>query len=74
MTRIFIFFYHQNKTFELYDVYNIWKERGGVLNFTFIGEWQEKMRLNVTLAETKFERRSDLHGMTMKTAFYYVSN
>lgn len=50
----------------LYDVYNPCKDRGGSMNVTRFGTWNNKTGLNVTLNESKFERRSNLHGMKLK--------
>lgn len=50
----------------LYDVYNPCKDRGGSMNVTRFGTWSNKTGLNVTLNESKFERRSNLHGMKLK--------
>lgn len=50
----------------LYDVYNPCKDRGGSMNVTRFGTWSNKTGLNVTLNDSKFERRSNLHGMKLK--------
>lgn len=50
----------------LYDIYNPCKERGGSANVTMFGTWSSKKGLNVTLTQSKFERRSNLHGMRLK--------
>ncbi|XP_012138588.2 ionotropic receptor 75a-like [Megachile rotundata] len=50
----------------LYDVYNPCKDRGGSMNVTYFGSWSEKKGLNITLTQTKFQRRSNLHGMKLR--------
>lgn len=55
----------------LYDVYNPCKDRGGSMNVTRFGTWSNKIGLNVTLNESKFERRSNLHGMKLKVGVVY---
>ncbi|KZC03888.1 Glutamate receptor, ionotropic kainate 2 [Dufourea novaeangliae] len=50
----------------LYDVYNPCKERGGSTNVTVFGTWSNEKGLNVVLTQSKFQRRSNLHGMKLK--------
>ncbi|XP_014475981.1 PREDICTED: uncharacterized protein LOC106745163 [Dinoponera quadriceps] len=52
--------------YDLYDVYNPCKERGGTLNVTALGYWTEKSGVAIKLKQSKFTRRSDLHGMKLK--------
>lgn len=52
--------------YDLYDVYNPCKERGGSLNVTALGYWTEKSGVAVKLEQSKYERRSNLHGMKLK--------
>ncbi|XP_078050358.1 ionotropic receptor 75a [Augochlora pura] len=54
------------KGYVLYDVYNPCKDRGGSMNVTNFGTWNKKKGLNVTLTQSKFHRRSNLHGMRLK--------
>ncbi|XP_017752453.1 PREDICTED: glutamate receptor ionotropic, kainate 1-like [Eufriesea mexicana] len=54
------------KYYILYDVYNSCKDRGGSMNITVFGMWSSKTGLNVSLHQSKFERRSNLHGMKLK--------
>ncbi|XP_076295305.1 ionotropic receptor 75a-like [Lasioglossum baleicum] len=54
------------KDYVLYDVYNPCKERGGSMNVTNFGTWNSKKGLDVTLTQSKFDRRSNLHGMTLR--------
>ncbi|XP_033351198.1 ionotropic receptor 75a-like [Bombus vosnesenskii] len=56
----------------LYDVYNPCKDRGGSMNVTRFGTWSNKTGLNVTLNESKFERRSNLHGMKLKVGIVVI--
>ncbi|XP_058795061.1 ionotropic receptor 75a-like [Phymastichus coffea] len=58
------------KRYEFYDVYNIFKERGGSLNVTYYGDWQTNTGLNVILTQSKFRRRSNLHRLVIKAMFY----
>lgn len=50
----------------LYDVYNPCKDRGGSMNVTLFGTWNSKTGLNVSMSQSKFERRANLHGMKLK--------
>lgn len=50
----------------LYDVYNPCKDRGGSMNVTYFGMWNFETGLNVNLNQSKFARRSNLHGMKLK--------
>lgn len=50
----------------LYDVYNPCKDRGGSMNVTRYGTWSSKTGLNVSMSQSKFERRANLHGMKLK--------
>ncbi|XP_076231263.1 uncharacterized protein LOC143177283 [Calliopsis andreniformis] len=50
----------------LYDVYNPCKDRGGSMNVTLFGTWNSKKGLKVTLTQSKFDRRWNLHGMKLK--------
>lgn len=59
--------------YNLYDIYNQCKERGGSLNITDLGSWEENIGMIVTLKQSKFERRSNLHGMKLKVGIL-VSN
>lgn len=59
--------------YELYDVYNMSRERGSALNITFFGRWMPKLGLSVSLVQTKFQRRSDIRGLTLRAAFFKAS-
>ncbi|KAL6441406.1 hypothetical protein ACFW04_003551 [Cataglyphis niger] len=52
--------------YNLYDVYNPCKARGGSLNVTALGYWTEKYGVAIRLKQSKYERRSNLHGMKLK--------
>lgn len=58
--------------YKLYDVYNSFKERGGVLNVTVYGEWNTKNGLTVSLTQFKLTRRFNLHGLRLKAMFFKV--
>ncbi|XP_012056003.1 PREDICTED: uncharacterized protein LOC105619082 [Atta cephalotes] len=52
--------------FDLYDVYNPCKARGGSLNVTVLGYWTEKSGVAIRLKQSKYERRFNLHGMKLR--------
>ncbi|EZA60351.1 hypothetical protein X777_13440 [Ooceraea biroi] len=52
--------------YDLYDVYNPCKARGGSLNVTALGFWTEKSGVSIRLEQSKYQRRFDLHGMKLK--------
>lgn len=60
--------------YELYDVYNISKERGIPMNVTFFGNWNYQEGLSITSLQTKFERRSNLQRLIIKATYFKVSN
>lgn len=62
---------HENY-YELFDAFNFCKDRGGVLNITFLGDWKKNGKFNITLKESKFSRRTNLHGLVLRAAFYQV--
>lgn len=57
----------------LYDVYNPCKDRGGLMNVTYFGTWNSKTGLDVTLRQSKIQRRSNLHGMKLKVGLIVSS-
>ncbi|XP_076664876.1 ionotropic receptor 75a-like [Andrena cerasifolii] len=57
----------------LYDVYNPCKDRGGSTNVTLYAIWNTEKGLVVTLTQSKFERRSNLHGMKLKVGVVLTS-
>lgn len=59
--------------FDLYDVYNPCKARGGSLNVTILGYWTEKSGVAIRLKQSKYERRFNLHGMKLRVGVL-VSN
>jgi len=52
--------------YDLYDVYNPCKARGGSLNVTALGYWTEKSGVSIKLQQSKYERRANLHGMKVR--------
>ncbi|XP_036149728.1 ionotropic receptor 75a [Monomorium pharaonis] len=52
--------------YDLYDVFNHCKYRGGMLNVTKLGTWRRREGLIITLTQPLIERRADMHGMTLK--------
>lgn len=60
--------------YDLYDVYNPCKERGGSLNVTALGYWTEKSGVAIRLRQSKYERRSNLHGMKLRVGILVSNN
>lgn len=60
--------------YDLYDVYNPCKERGGALNVTTLGYWTEKTGVAIKLKQSKLARRSNLHGMKLKVGILVSNN
>nr|QNL15112.1 ionotropic receptor 75a [Aulacocentrum confusum] len=58
--------------FDMYDVYNPAKNRGGELNITRFGTWDAKTGLNVELTQSLFARRYDLHGIEVLVSIVTV--
>ncbi|XP_011502568.1 PREDICTED: uncharacterized protein LOC105365964 [Ceratosolen solmsi marchali] len=58
------------KDYQLYDVYNIQKDRGTTLNITLLGKWNEISGLNISLKQTKFVRRSNMHRFILRAMFF----
>ncbi|XP_043674302.1 ionotropic receptor 75a-like isoform X1 [Vespula pensylvanica] len=54
--------------YELYDIYNPNKERGGILNITRYAIWNEAIGLKVFLLETKILRRWNFHKLKVIVA------
>ncbi|XP_019884195.2 uncharacterized protein LOC105254882 [Camponotus floridanus] len=52
--------------YDLYDVYNHCKYRGGTLNVTKLGSWQRETGITITLTQPLIQRRANMHGMTLK--------
>lgn len=52
--------------YDLYDVYNHCKYRGGSLNVTELGTWRGDLGLSVTLTQPLINRRANMHGMRLK--------
>jgi hypothetical protein len=52
--------------YDLYDVFNHCKYRGGTLNVTKLGSWRQGEGLIITLTQPQVERRANMHGMTLK--------
>ena len=58
-------FENDSSSAKLYDVYNPSFKRGGKLNVTDKGIWSEDIGLNITLTQSKIERRSNLNGIVL---------
>ncbi|KAL7290097.1 hypothetical protein TKK_0015819 [Trichogramma kaykai] len=56
--------------FNLFDLYNPWKEGGGKINVTHMGVWKQKSGLNVSLTQSKVWRRANFHGIPMRASFF----
>lgn len=52
--------------YDLYDVFNHCKYRGGTLNVTELGFWRAESGLTITLTQPLVQRRANMHGMTLK--------
>ncbi|KMQ99404.1 hypothetical protein RF55_1087 [Lasius niger] len=52
--------------YDLYDVFNHCKYRGGTLNVTRLGTWRRETGLAITLTQPLIQRRANMHGMTLK--------
>lgn len=52
--------------YDLYDVYNHCKYRGGTLNVTKLGWWRRGEGLTIILNQPLIERRANMHGLTLK--------
>lgn len=63
--------------YDLYDVFNHCKYRGGKLNVTRLGSWSEEAGLVVTLTQPIIQRRANMNGMTLKISgvvrYFYAS-
>ncbi|XP_023317368.1 uncharacterized protein LOC111694245 [Trichogramma pretiosum] len=60
--------------FNLFDLYNPWKEGGGKINVTNMGLWDEITGLNINLIQSKLWRRANFNGIPMKVSFFGVSS
>lgn len=58
---------NEENNFVLYDVYNHYKLRGGLLNITRFGTWSKKDGLRIFLTGSKIIRRRNYGGMRIKT-------
>lgn len=52
--------------FDLYDVFNHCKYRGGILNVTELGTWRLDSGLKIFLTQPLINRRANMHGMRLK--------
>ncbi|XP_031777891.1 ionotropic receptor 75a-like isoform X2 [Nasonia vitripennis] len=59
--------------YNLYDIYNMSKEKGNTINVTFFGTWKYQQGLSVGLLQTKFQRRSNLQGSTIRAAYFKLT-
>lgn len=55
-----------DNSFELFEVYNPNSKTNGKLVVNPIGQWTQENGYNVEVTRTKFERRSNLHGVTYR--------
>lgn len=55
-----------NKRFNLYDVYNYCKYRGGILNVIFAGFWDMSDGMNISVSKNKIAKRWNFHGMVLR--------
>lgn len=61
-----------NDSYVLYDVFNVFKHRGGVLNMTYYGNWNIKNGLTLRNRRIKSIARGDLGGLSLKAMFFQV--
>lgn len=54
------------RDYDLYDVFNHCKYRGGTLNVTGMGFWRAGTGLTITLTQPLVQRRANMNGMTLK--------
>ena len=52
--------------YDLYDVFNHCKYRGGPLNITELGTWYPESGLKIFLTQPLINRRANMHGMRLK--------
>ncbi|XP_026673944.1 ionotropic receptor 75a-like isoform X2 [Ceratina calcarata] len=52
--------------YDLYDVFNHCKYRGGALNVTRLGVWQPNSGLKIFLTQPIINRRANMHGIRLK--------
>lgn len=52
--------------YDLYDVFNHCKYRGGHLNVTKLGSWRRGTGLTITLTQPLVQRRANMNGITLK--------
>lgn len=57
---------NNSDSYDLYDVFNHCKYRGGTLNVTRLGSWLRGAGLSITLTQPLVQRRANMHGMTLK--------
>lgn len=73
MSTDFVVAVPNNKTYILYDIYNPWKAGGASINATKLASWTRNSGLKFFLTQRKFERRANLHGLSLNAAFFGVS-
>lgn len=62
-------------SFDLFDVYNPNSRTNGKLVVNPIGQWTQESGYNVEVTKTKFERRSNLNGVTFRAVIIaHLSN
>lgn len=66
ITTDFVLAITNSSGYDLYDVYNHCKYRGGTLNVTSLGSWRQGTGLAITLTQPLVHRRANMHGMTLK--------
>lgn len=59
--------------YKLYDVFNVFKHRGSILNVTYYGDWSIENGLSIKVYQIKSNARSNLYGLTLKAMFFQVS-
>ncbi|XP_033228919.1 ionotropic receptor 75a-like [Belonocnema kinseyi] len=63
----------KNNSYIMYDVYNHSYRHGGKINVTYMGSWNKKNGLEISLNQYKYKRRADFHGLSLNFSVAYTS-
>lgn len=58
--------------YQLYDVYNPWKQGGAQISIIHLGSWIYNFGLRITVTQSKIKRRCNLHGLLIRSYFFRV--
>ncbi|KAL7294888.1 hypothetical protein TKK_0011812 [Trichogramma kaykai] len=59
-----------SEEFILYDVYNLWKERGANLSVNFFGFWSKNGQIKIFSQSNNILKRANYQKLTLKLSFY----